>query len=82
MQSRHLVLGRRLGRFLLGLDSRTRLAHLSREFWSREQIVVGEISQFGEVAGHSGTYTFYSFVARGHAADSSQKSHLCRLYLR
>jgi len=55
----------------------------SRSFWRVPTMAAG-ISRFVKGARHSGHYEFHSchFVAKCHAVNSSQNSHICRFYLR
>ena len=60
MKSRHLVHGRHLGRFAVGLISRTCLTNFCGAFWIHGRTNVVVFSQFEEVLRPSGLCEFHS----------------------
>jgi len=56
----HLGLGRHLGRFAVGLASRTCLTSLSLAFWTRGRTNIVVFPQLGEVVRPSRLCEFYS----------------------
>ena len=78
MLSLHLVLGRPLGRFPVGVASRICLANLSwakLDTWPKQ---LSWISWFGEESRHSWLYELHScaFCRQSRTVNSSHKSHL------
>jgi len=71
---------------LVGVANKNRFTNFSWAFRSRGRTAVTEIALFGDVARHSWALRISQlhahFVMKCHTVNSSQKSQLCRLYLR